>query len=241
MPLPPPVIKIVLFVSFIIKYPALIKDARLPNTSDTIVLHRADPPWFLDDCVSQGPDPVFKPLCLHHHHLAVVGAERNSRHTLKGGEEVDREFSRILFMADGPELLLKPTHGLSEERRGLLRESAALLVQLSAQPAKRASSARQLLPVAVNALHESKQPLLGRTQPVQLVPECAKLRQTPLHHGLAEFVLGFEVVVDIAYRHASRLGDVRQTRLSETASIRQVRRSLNQPRSLVRLCRSHIF
>src|SRR6266849_4620863 len=72
-------------------------------------------------------------------------------------------------MADGPELLLKPTHGLSEERRGFLRESAALLVQLRAQPAKRASSARQLLPVAVNALHERKQPLLGRTQ---LPPSC---------------------------------------------------------------------
>jgi hypothetical protein len=57
------------------------------------LLHGADPPWLLDDCVSQGPDPVFKPLCLHHHHLAVVGAERNSRHTLKGGEEMDREFS----------------------------------------------------------------------------------------------------------------------------------------------------
>src|SRR5260370_20299365 len=46
-------------------------------------------------------------------------------------------------MADGPELLLKPTHGLSEERRGFLRESATLLVQLRAQPAMRASSARQ--------------------------------------------------------------------------------------------------
>ena len=57
------------------------------------LLHGADPHWLLDDCVSQGPDPVFKPLCLHHHHLAVVGAERNSRHTLKGGEEMDREFS----------------------------------------------------------------------------------------------------------------------------------------------------
>src|ERR1700737_1555900 len=51
------------------------------------------PHWLLDDCVSQGADPVFKPLCLHHHHLAVVGAERNSRHTLKGGEEMDPEFS----------------------------------------------------------------------------------------------------------------------------------------------------
>src|SRR6266850_2856692 len=144
-------------------------------------------------------------------------------------------------MADGPELPLKPTHGLSEERRGFLREWAALLVQLRAQPAKRASSARQLLPVAVNALHESKQPLLGRTQPVQLFPKCAKLSQTPLHHGFGEFFLGFEVVVDIANRHASGPGDVRQTRLSETASIRQLRRSLNQPRSLVRLCRSHIL
>src|SRR6202049_450455 len=103
-------------------------------------------------------------------------------------------------MANGPELLLKPTHGLSEERRGFLRESAALLVQLRAQPAKRASSARQLLPVAVNALHESKQPILGRTQPVHLFPEWAKLCQTPLHNGLAEFVLGLEVVVNIPYR-----------------------------------------
>jgi hypothetical protein len=57
------------------------------------LVHGADPSWLLDDCVSQGSDPVFKPLCLHHHHLAVVGAERNSRHTLKGGEEMDPEFS----------------------------------------------------------------------------------------------------------------------------------------------------
>ena len=112
-------------------------------------------------------------------------------------------------MAAGPELLLKSTHGLSEERRGFLRERAALLVQLRAQPAKRASSARQLLPVAVNALHERKQPLFGRTQPVDLFPECAKLRQTPLHDGLAEFVLGLEVVVNIPYRDMGGFRDVR--------------------------------
>src|SRR6202051_5109208 len=144
-------------------------------------------------------------------------------------------------MANGPELLLKPTHGLIEERRGFLRESAALLVQLRAQPAKSASSARKLLPVRLDATHESYQPLLRRTQAVPLRPGCAKLLEAPLHHGFGEFFLGFEVVVDIAYRHASRLGDVRQTRFSETASIRQLRRSLNQPRSLVRLCRSHIL
>src|SRR5260221_1223060 len=144
-------------------------------------------------------------------------------------------------MANGPELLLKPTHGLIEERGGSLRESAALLVQLRAQSAKSASSARKLLPVRLDATHESQQPFLRRTQAVPLRTVFAKLLQAPLHHGFGEFFLGFEVVVDIAYRHASRLGDVRQTRLSETASIRQLRRSLNQPRSLVRLCRSHIL
>src|SRR6266403_5690376 len=112
-------------------------------------------------------------------------------------------------MAAGPELLLKPTHGLSEERRGFLRERATLLLQLRAQPAKRASSAHQLLPVAVNALHESKQPLLGRTQPVHLVPQFSKLRQAPLHDGLAEFVLGLKVVVNIPYRDMGGFGDVR--------------------------------
>src|SRR6202035_4830148 len=110
-----------------------------------------------------------------------------------------------------------------------------------AQPAKRASSARKLLPVPMNGVHKSKQPLLRRTQAVPLRPGCAKLLQAALHHGFGEFFLGFEVVVDIACRHASRLGDVRQTRLSETAFIRQLRRSLNQPRSLVRLWCSHIL
>src|SRR5579864_3581291 len=144
-------------------------------------------------------------------------------------------------MANGPELLLKPTHGLIEERRGFLRESAALFAQLRAQPAKSASSARKLLAVRLDATHESQQPLFRRTQAVPLRPVCTKLLEAPLHHGFGEFFLGFEVVVDIAYRHASRLGDVRKTRFSETASIRQLRGSLNQPRSLVRLCCSHIL
>src|SRR5258707_13550229 len=143
-------------------------------------------------------------------------------------------------MAKGPELLLKPTHGLIEERRGFLRESAALPVQLRAQPAKRASSAPKLPPVPMNGVHKSKQPLLRRTQAVPLRPGCAKFIEAPLHHGFGEFFLGFEVVVDIAYRHASRLGNVRQTRLSETASIRQLHGGLNQPCPLVCLWFPHV-
>src|SRR6266853_620926 len=112
-------------------------------------------------------------------------------------------------MAKGSELLLKPTHGLSEERRGFLRESAALLVQLGTQAAQRTSPTRKLLSVSMNAFHKSEQPLLRRTQPVNLFPECAKLRQTPLHDGLPEFFFGFEVVVDVPYRNMGGFGDVR--------------------------------
>src|SRR6202023_1306786 len=123
-------------------------------------------------------------------------------------------------MAEGPELLLKPTHGLSEERRGFLRESAALPLQLGTQAAQRTSPTRKRLPVPMNAFHKSKQPLLRRTHPVDLFPECAKLRQTPLHNGLAEFFLGLEVVVNISYRDTGGFGDVRQARFSETVLIR---------------------
>src|SRR5260370_38582768 len=270
MPLPPPVIKIVLLVSFIIKslcpwltsaifrscfreFSPANRRNRCPLGADSPrrsrnernlslkLLHGADPFCLLDDCVSQGPDPVFKHLCLHHHHLAVVGAERNSRHTLKGGEEVDREFSRILFMAKGPELLLKPFHGHGIERCGLLRKSAALLVQLGTQAAQRTSPTRKLLPVPMNAFHKCEQPLLRRTQPVQLPPEFPKLCQSLLHYRLAEFFLRLEVVVNIAYREMSGFGDVLQAGLSETVLIRQLHRSLHYPLPLVPLHLLHIL
>ena len=58
-------------------------------------------------------------------------------------------------MANGPELLLKPTPGPIAEQGGFLRESAALLMQLYALPARRASSVRKLLTVRLDATHES--------------------------------------------------------------------------------------
>src|SRR5215467_14642035 len=101
-------------------------------------------------------------------------------------------------MAGGPELRLKPIHRLGEERRSFLGKSAALLVQLGTQPAQRTSSTRKLILVALNAVHKSKQSLLRRTQPVDLLPECVKLGQAPLDDGLTELILGLEVVVNIA-------------------------------------------
>src|SRR5258708_40026177 len=91
----------------------------------------------------------------HHHHLGVVGAMRHGTHPLKGGEEMHCKFTCGLIVAGGPELLLKPADGLSEERRGLFRQSTALLVQLASQAANWTSSTRNLLPVRVDAPHES--------------------------------------------------------------------------------------
>src|SRR5580704_1019231 len=46
MPLAPPVIKIVSFVTFIIKCPAPIKDTQLPGTADTIHRTVSISPWW---------------------------------------------------------------------------------------------------------------------------------------------------------------------------------------------------
>src|SRR6266436_2615395 len=105
--------------------------------------------------VSQRVDPILKAPHFHHHHLGVVGTMRHRSHTLKGGEEMHCKFTCVLIVAGGPELLFKPADGLNEEPRGLLRQSTALLVQLGAQAAKLTSSARKLLPVRVDATHDS--------------------------------------------------------------------------------------
>src|SRR2546422_147818 len=83
------------------------------------------------------------------------------------------------------------------------------------------------------AFVESKQPLLRRAQPVDLLPEFSKLRQAPLHNGLAKFFLGLKVVVNVPYGNMGGLGDVRQARLSETVPVRQIHGGLNQPCPLV--------
>src|SRR5437667_7416339 len=143
------------------------------------------------------------------------------------------KFSCILFMAGKPELLLEPAQWLGEECRGCLCESAALLVQLGTQAAQRTSPTRKLLPVPMNAFHKSKQPLLRRTQPVHFLSKFSKLRQAPLHNGLAKFFLGLEVVVNVPYGNMGGLGDVRQARLSETVPVRQIHCVLNQACPLV--------
>src|SRR6202521_4452186 len=165
--------------------------------------------------VSQRADPIFQALYLHHHQVGVISGVCHHSHTLISTEEMRGKFLCILFMATRPELLLEPAHWLGEECCRFLRESAALLAQLGTQAAERTSPTRKPLPVPMNAFHKSKQPLLRRTQHVDLLLKFSKLRQEPLHTGLAKLFLGFEVVVNVAYRNMGGFGDVRQTRFSE--------------------------
>src|SRR5437899_5171074 len=193
----------------------------------------------LDRSVSQRADPIFQALYLHHHQVGVISGVCHRSHTLKSTEEMRGKFSCILFMAGRPELLLEPAHWLGEECRGFLCESAALLVQLGTQAAQRTSPTRKLFPVPMDAFHKSKQPLLRRTQPVDLLPEFSKLRQAPLHNDLAEFFLGLEVVVNVPYRNMGGFDDVRQARLSDAVPVRQFHGGLNQPCPLVWLWFPH--
>jgi hypothetical protein len=71
---------------------------------------------------------------------------------------MDRKFTRILAVTRGPELALKPSHRLGEERGRPLRKRPAVLVQFRAQPAQRTSAARELLAVVMYAVHEGEQP-----------------------------------------------------------------------------------
>src|SRR5580658_3577189 len=137
-------------------------------------------------------------------------------------------------MTGGAELLLQPIHRLGEKRGGLLCKSPALLVELGAEASQGASGARKLVLVPVHAVHERKQSLFRRTQPVQLVAERPKLRQTPLYDGLAQLALGLEIVVDIAYWDIGGFGNIREAGLPEAPQVREIRRSLNQPCPFVR-------
>src|SRR5580698_2070238 len=138
-------------------------------------------------------------------------------------------------MAGGAELLFQPIHRLGEKRGGLLCKSPALFVELGAEASEGTSGARKLVLVPMHAVHERKQSLFRRTQPAQLVAERPKLRQTPLDDGLAQFVLGLEIVVDISYRDIGVFGDIREAGFSEAPQVRELRRSLNQPCPFVRL------
>src|SRR5437899_2864871 len=79
-------------------------------------------------------------------------------------------------MANGPELLLKPTHGLSEERRGFLRESAALLVD---RKSTRLNSSHLGISYAVFCYHAHRD-----------LHSFPTRRSSDLHHHLA--VVGAE-------------------------------------------------
>src|ERR1700693_694181 len=82
-------------------------------------------------------------------------------------------------MANGPELLLKPADGLNEERRGLLRQSTALLVQLRAQPAPPRREGILRAQVAPGSLGRYPRKLTAAPSENSSSPTPPGLRETP--------------------------------------------------------------
>jgi hypothetical protein len=71
-------------------------------------------------------------------------------------------------------------------------------------------------------VHEGEQPFFGRARLLQSFPKRPKLLQPPLYDGFAELFLGLEVVVDVAQRDSSRLGDIGEACFSEPQFIGQL-------------------
>src|SRR5258708_33855771 len=137
-------------------------------------------------------------------------------------------------MSIRPKLILDPRQRLSEECRRFFREKPAFLVQLGTKRPKGAPSACKHIPVLKRILDKRLKACFRGTRPAPLFPQRPKFQQALLHNGLADLIFCLEVVVDVADRDLSGLGDIGEARLPEPMSVRQLHSRANQPRSLLR-------
>src|SRR5712692_225631 len=122
------------------------------------------------------------------------------------------EPARIGSFAKRLELRLHPCQSLREQYRRFLRNRATVLLQFGAQGPDRTAAARQPLTVFNLYLYEPAQPLCRRICFVQLLQQSPESRNAEVDNGIANLVLGFEVVVDVAEGNPSLLRDVRDRR-----------------------------
>jgi len=68
---------------------------------------------------------------------------------------------------------------------------------------------------------------------VQLVEQFPEARNAKVDNGAANFILGFEVVVDIAQRNPGLLGDICDSRRAEPVLVGDFFGGLKEPRAVV--------
>src|SRR5207245_2468392 len=106
---------------------------------------------------------------------------------------------------------------------------ATALMQFGTQGSDRTATARQ--PVAIFDLYLDKatEPLFGRIRLVQFLQQLPESRKTQLDDGIANLVLGLEVVVDIAQGDAGFLGDIGDRGGGEAVPISDLLRGFKEP------------
>src|ERR1700733_1859886 len=229
MPLAPPVIKIVLLLSFILKYPGKFSHGIVFHAVPRRSLCSAQASAAKSDPPSQGANPIAKALRLHYHQLGLTRPVGQNRDSLQCREKVDSKASRVVSVSICPKLILYPGKQLSEECRRFFRERPAFLVQFGAKRPKGTPSACKHIPVPKRILDTRLKAFFRGTLTVPLFPQRPKFRQVLLHNGLADFIFRLEVVVDVADRDLGRLSDIGYARRPEPMSVRQLHSRANQP------------
>src|SRR5215467_4702633 len=123
-------------------------------------------------------------------------------------------------------LFLHPGQGFRKQDLRFFCCRTAVFLKLGTQGADRAAAVRQPFTVFDLDVHESAKPLPGCTALAKLGEELLESRNTQLDDGAADFVLGLEVVVDVAYWHSGLFCDVRNRGASESIEIGGLLRGL---------------
>src|ERR1700739_514648 len=106
------------------------------------------------------------------------------------------------------ELLLHPGQGFCEQDSRFLCRRAAVFLQFGTQGSDRAAAARQGCAVPNLDVYKSAQTLLGGACLTEVLQQVLESRNAQLNDGVANFVLGLEVVVDVAHRNPSFVRNV---------------------------------
>src|ERR1700736_489311 len=137
MPLAPPVIKIVLLLSFIIKYPGKFSRGIVFHAVPRRSLCSAEASAVRSDPPSHRANPVFESPSLQRDQSGLLEAVRQHSYALQGRQQMNRETPHLVVTAHRAELYLDPPQVLRKDHRGQLSEPSPLFAQFGAERSDR--------------------------------------------------------------------------------------------------------
>src|ERR1700676_1926436 len=133
MPLAPPVIKIVLFLSFIIKYPGKFSHGSVFHAVPRRSLCSAEASAVKSDPPSHPANPGLEPPRLERDQSRLLEAVRQHSYALQGRQQMNRETPHVVVTAHRAELYLDPRQVLPKEHCGQLSQCSPLLAQFGTE------------------------------------------------------------------------------------------------------------